>query len=202
MGLFLLDKPWLASAKSDAYDGAGALRVATPMFGLRVFLVVITILFSLFASAYLMRMELADWRPLPEPWLLWPNTVLLLLSSGALHWAWHAARREKIEAVRSGLLVSGAFAIAFLAGQILAWRQLGALGYFAAANPANAFFYLLTGLHGLHLTGGLVAWGRTVVKLQRGVAPARLRASIALCAVYWHFLLLVWLALFALLLIT
>ena len=47
----------------------------------------------------------------------------------------------------------------FLAGQLMVWWQLGSGGYAVDANPANSFFYLLTGLHGLHLMGGLVAWG-------------------------------------------
>ena len=89
-----------------------------------------------------------------------------------------------------------------LAGQFLAWQQLVALGYFAEENPANAFFYMITGLHALHLLGGLVAWGRTIAKLWRGIALSQLRLSVELCTVYWHFLLLVWLALFGLLIFT
>ena len=71
-----------------------------------------------------------------------------------------------------------------------------------STNPANGFFYLITGLHGLHLLGGLVAWGRTSDKVWRGFEPAQVRLSVELCAVYWHFLLVVWLVLFALLLLT
>ena len=76
------------------------------------------------------------------------------------------------------------------------------MGYFAKTNPANAFFYLITGLHGLHLLGGLVAWGWTSAKVWRGFDIARVRLSVELCTVYWHFLLVVWLVLFALLLFT
>ena len=68
-----------------------------------------------------------------------------------------------------------------------------------AANPANAFFYLLTGVHGLHLVGGLVALGRTADKVWRSFAVNQVRSSVQLCAVYWHFLLALWLVLFGLL---
>ena len=69
-----------------------------------------------------------------------------------------------------------------------------------AGNPANAFFYLLTGVHGLHLLGGLFVWARTLMRMTRlDVKPADLRLSVELCTVYWHFLLLVWLILFAVL---
>jgi cytochrome c oxidase subunit 3 len=70
-------------------------------------------------------------------------------------------------------------------------------------NPAVAFFYLLTGVHGLHLLGGLLVWGKTVVKMTRpGIELVDLRLSVELCTVYWHYLLLVWLVLFAVLLST
>ena len=88
----------------------------------------------------------------------------------------------------------------FLVGQLVAWRQLDALGYYVASNPANTFFYLLSALHGLHLLGGLVAWGRTAGKLRHIGITLELRPEIELCALYWHFLLVIWLALFGLLL--
>ena len=175
----------------------------TVKLGLIVFLAVVTVVFSLLVVAYTDRMALADdWRPMPKPWLLWPNTAILILSSVGLQWARVAANRGQIDGVRVGLLAGGGFAFAFLAGQLMAWKLLIDLGYFAATNPANAFFYLLTALHGLHLLGGLVAWGRTTAKMWRGSEVAELRLSVELCAVYWHFLLLVWLVLFGLLLFT
>ena len=57
-------------------------------------------------------------------------------------------------------------------------------------------------LHGLHLLGGLWVWGRTTAKVLRGVEVGKLRLSVELCTVYWHYLLLVWLVLFAVLLHT
>jgi cytochrome c oxidase subunit 3 len=161
------------------------------------------VLFSLLVVAYADRMVLEDWRALPEPWLLWPNTAVLIVSSVSLQWASISARRREIGGIRRGLLVGGACAFFFLVGQLLAWQQLVELGYFVAANPANAFFYLLTALHGLHLLGGLVAWSWTSDKAWRRDAEVdRLRLSVELCTVYWHFLLVVWLALFCLMLFT
>ena len=79
------------------------------------------------------------------------------------------------------------------------WQQLNVAGYFLASNPANAFFYLITAAHGLHLIGGLVALGRTTARMWLGVEMIQLRLSVELCAIYWHFLLLVWLVLLGLL---
>ena len=199
----LMVKPWLPQRPSvDPDTSDRALSLHSARIGLWVFLGVVTALFALFISAYNMRMALADWRPLPEPWLLWPNTGLLILSSVALQWARHAAQRENMAGVRSGLAWGGLLAFAFLVGQYLAWRQLIALGYYADVNPANAFFYVFTALHGLHLFGGLVAWTRTTARLWRGSEVSRIRLSVELCAVYWHFLLAVWLVLFGLMLFT
>ncbi len=205
MSLFrlLTEKPWLASRSRPADLPEGSVfPLPAPTIALRLILAVATVVFSLFVVAYGDRLALDDWRPLSEPSLLWANTIILILSSAAWHWATINARQGRMDGVKTGLLAGGGFAFAFLIGQYWAWRQLQAAGYYADTNPANAFFYLLTAVHAVHLLGGLVAWGRTVSKVWRGADVARVRLSVELCAVYWHFLLVVWLVLFALLLFT
>ncbi len=185
----------------DAHEGS-AYVLPTAQLGLRIFLTSITFLLLLFVIAYSDRMSLSDWRPLPEPWLLWLNTGVLILCSVAMQRGLIAARQAQIKGMKSSLLAAGGCAFVFLLGQLLVWQQLVALGYFAATNPANAFFYLLTALHGIHLLGGLVAWSRIVTRMGRDSDMVRLRASMELCTIYWHFLLVVWLVFFALLLFT
>ena len=201
----LATKPWLEVGIPQATDWHAPAWRPIAKLGLAAFLTVAGSLFALLVSAYFMRMGMADWRTLPMPVVLWFSTGLLALSSIALQTSVVAARRGELDGIRSGLLATGVSALAFLAGQLLAWRELGAAGYFTAANPAGAFFYLVTAIHGLHLLGGLVALCRTTVRafaVPIGSAPAnwgRLQLSVELCATYWHFLLLVWLVLFALL---
>jgi len=167
--------------------------------GLGIFLAVASALLAMLVSAYVMRMDMEDWRPLPWPQLLWFNTGVLILSSIALHAAQVAARREAMAGVRGGLLAGGIAAVVFLVGQVVAWRQLSAAGYRLSTNPADAFFYLITAVHGLHVLGGLAVLGRTGSRLWQGRMTEKLRLSVELCATYWHFLLVVWLILFALL---
>ena len=194
-----MEKPWVVrDAVADRHDGS-AFSVPISALGLRVFLAVITVLFSLLIVAYGSRMEFENWRPSPQPGLLWLNTALLVMSSIAMQWALTAARRGEVDGVRNGLVVGGGFAAAFLAGQLAAWQQLADWGFFAATNPAVAFFYLITGLHGLHLLGGLVVWANVTTRVWRGPDVARVRLTVELCTIYWHFLLLVWLILFGLL---
>jgi cytochrome c oxidase subunit 3 len=195
----LAAKPWLEEGVLVDVRGEGASSPPPAKIGLGVFLAVVGSLFALFISAYSYRMNMADWRALPVPRLLWFNTGVLVLSSIALQWAHVAARRDDMDGVIVGLGAGGAFAVTFLVGQLLAWRQLNAAGYFLASNPANSFFYLITAAHGLHLMGGLAALGRTTAKVWRGSAMSQVRLSVELCAIYWHFLLLIWLALFGLL---
>jgi cytochrome c oxidase subunit 3 len=196
----LTAKPWLEEGVAGEFPGGGALHLPASKIGLGVFLAVVGALFALFISAYSMRMGMRDWRSIPTPVLLWPNTGLLVMSSVALQWGVVASRRGETDVVRICLLAGGAFAVAFLVGQLLVWRQLTETGYFLTSNPANSFFYLITGLHGLHMLGGLVALGRTIDRAWRGGAePAQVGLSVELCALYWHFLLLVWLVLMNLL---
>jgi len=196
----LTEKPWAPRPGNvvDLHDGS-AFSVPTATLGLRVFLAVVTVLFSLLIMAYGSRMEFEDWRPAPPLRLLWLNTAMLFLSSVAMQWARIAARRGEIDGVTSGLIAGGVFAGAFLGGQILAWRQLSMMVAFDITNSAIGFFYLITALHGLHLLGGLVAWGWTTAKVWRGFDAIHVRLSVELCTVYWHFLLVVWLILFGLL---
>lgn len=187
----LTSKPWLEQGMADALPEANATPPSK--IGLGIFLAVVGSLFALFISAYAMRMQLPDWRTLPVPGILWLNTTMLVLSSFALHRAKRAAYQGEMSELRMDLLAAGISALAFLSGQLLAWRQLTGEGYLLAANPANSFFYVLTGVHGLHLLGGLVALGRTTEKAWRETVTERLRLSVELCAIYWHFLLVVWL---------
>ena len=107
--------------------------------------------FALFISAYTIRMEEPDWRPLSERVLLWLNTAVLILASVAYHWTRNAAVAGREDRLKPGLIASGALTFLFLLGQLVAWQQLNAAGYRLDSNVANAFFYLLTAVHGLHM---------------------------------------------------
>lgn len=199
----LTAKPWLEVGVLD--DAVEPTPSAIAKAGLGTFIVVASSLFALLVSAYSMRMAMADWRALPMPTVLWFSTGLLMLASLALHMAVIAARCDELRHLRSSLVAAGLCSLAFLAAQLMAWRELAASGYFSAANPAGAFFYLVTAIHGAHLLGGLMALGRTSARafaLPEGADPkamGEITLSVELCAIYWHFLLLVWLVLFSLL---
>lgn len=190
-------QPWQAQAVAPEVRGAAPRPAAKT--GLWVFLGVATSLFVLFVSAYAMRLGLADWAPLPRPRLLMLNTALLVGASLAMEWTVHAARRGEGGGVRRGLGAAGVLTLGFLIGQLVVWAQLSGAGFVLATSAASSFFYLFTAVHGLHVLGGLVAWARATLRASRGSDPARTRLAVELCATYWHYLLAVWVALYALL---
>ena len=171
----------------------------------------VTSLFALFITAYFMRMGhghaemhgMTDWHPVPKPGILSLNTAVLIFGSLAMQLARRALHSGRRAAAQRWLGAGGACAFLFLYGQLLAWRQLHGSGYALASGPASAFFYVLTAVHGLHVAGGLAVWGRTMVRLSRRATELiDVRLAIELCTVYWHYLLLVWMVLFMLLLST
>jgi cytochrome c oxidase subunit 3 len=194
-------QPWMPRSVDNTASGT-AIDTPAKTFALVSFLAVATSLFALFISAYAMRMHMGDWRPVSEPQLLWVNSAFLVLASIAYQMTRNAAGRGQASRLRPGLVIAGLFTFLFLGGQLVAWMQLNAAGHYMASNPASAFFYVLTAVHGLHLLGGLWVWARSTVKVFSGADADSVRLSIELCAVYWHYLLLVWAVLFGLLLTT
>ena len=195
-------QPWVAEVVGETAHH-GPLGTNTRLIALLGLLSVVSSFFALILSAYALRMELGDWVPLTEPQLLWTNTVMLILASIVFQWTRNAAVKDQQSRLAPGLLLTGLLTTAFVVGQLVAWQQLQSSGQFITSNPSNAFFYFLTGAHAVHIIGGMYVWARATTKVVLGKGDALLIArSIELCTIYWHFLLLVWLVLFGLLLST
>jgi len=142
----------------------------------------------------------------PIPTALWWNTGALVMSSVLLQAAVYSARRESrvsFTNISTALSVTGGlFALGFILGQASVWDQFVAAGLGVRGNPANSFFFLLTGIHVLHLAGGIFVWLRQQFRAAKGASLAQHQLSLEFCAWYWHFLLLVWIGLFYLLIAT
>ena len=194
----LTQKPWEPSqVKIDNEHDGTTLALSKAKLGVRTIIAVSTVIFSLMIVGYADRMFVYDWASMPDPWLLWVNTGVLIISSFFFYKTKVAADQKQLEKVKNGLLLIGFLAFTFLVGQLLVWQHLIKLGYYVSSNPANSYFYLFTAVHGLHLMGGLFFWGRTTTKFLKGnYNISKLQQAIELCATYWHFLLLVWLVLF------
>jgi len=200
----LSQKPWEPSqaAIDNEHDGK-TLGLSKTNLGVRTVMVVSTVIFSLFVVSYSDRMLVHDWKSLSEPWLLWINTVILIFTSIVFYKTKVLSDQNKFEKAKNGLLLVGFLTFAFITGQLLVWQYYVNLGQYASTNPANAFFYLFTALHSLHILGGLFFWGRATTKLfQNNYNVTKIKQAIGLCAAYWHFLLIVWMVLFGLMIAT
>jgi len=198
----LTARPWALVGSAEYSPDIGPVNHPAMKVALYLLLASITSLFLLFMTAYLMRMNPhhgSDWQSVSKPAILWINTLLLILSSICLQWVKSIAQRNTSTHLKTGLLLTGIFTIAFIAGQFLAWQQMHSSTEFFIANPAVGFFYLLTGVHALHILGGLFVWGRLSTKSIRGADISTIKQGIELCTVYWHYLLVVWLLMFVLL---
>lgn len=187
--------------RTEEQPAETALPVPAAALALWVILATVTMLFAGFTSAYLVRRSAADWVPVYAPPILLLNTVVLLLSSAAVELAKSALEAGRRHGAGTWLLVSAGLGLVFLAGQVLAWRQLSAFGIFLPTSPHGSFLYMLTGVHAVHVLGGLAA---LLYVLGREWRPRPLQPaadSLALSAVYWHFVTGVWVFLYALLFI-
>jgi cytochrome c oxidase subunit III len=159
-------------------------------------------LFAGLSSAYIVLRGVPTWQTIELPSLLWPNTAVLLLSSVAIDISRRAARRNDLQSMQRWLALCGVLGIAFLVGQVAAWRQLVNAGVYLPSTLQSSFFYILSGLHGLHLVGGVGALAFVLIKAARHRLTAFNYEPLKLCALYWHVMDALWIYLFLLLLLS
>jgi cytochrome c oxidase subunit 3 len=204
----LRDKPWLHStpdASLEQYSGPDAVAASRIM--LRFILTIVGVLFFLFIITFLSRSQYPDfealagspWQPFSDSSRLWFNTALLACASLTIQWGLGGTRSGKLNVAVAGISAAVFFTLLFLVAQFDLWLHLQSMGFYLGGNPANSYFYLLTGIHGLHLIGGLIVLSNIVFRVWYDRSVDSLTAPLQLCTTYWHFLLGVWLVLFALL---
>ena len=189
----------------DGGDGGGKRRLpqspSSRRYATAIILGILSIVmfFMAMASAFIfLRATSTRWVPLHLPSIIWFNTLVLLLSSGAMELARCRLALADVRQFRRLWSGAAALGILFLLGQLAAWRQLVLAGFYVATNQASSFFYVFTGLHGLHLLGGICAL--LYVSFRR-FEKARVSRSVAaeVASYYWHFMDGLWLFLLALL---
>ena len=181
----------------NPYGGASVPQRAY-ITGMYIALAGILMFFMAFVSAYIVRKDMPNsaWIPLQVPRILWLNTLILIASSFTLARAHNRFTAKDEEGFRHWWATTTVLGILFVAGQILAWRQLAAQGLFLATNPSSSFFYVFTGAHGVHLLGGILALLYVQFRATRKVARG---TAIEVVSMYWHFMDGLWVFLFLLL---
>ena len=200
MSNIFTEQPWIADTGplTPALSGA-QISVNARRSALKMLLSVVSVFFLLMIVAYGGRMLYQDWRPTPQINLLWGNTGVLLLSSLCLQAALLWARAGKTDWVRGALIGAGILTVLFLVGQVAAWQQLTSMVLGDYSNPSVGFFFMITGIHGLHMAGGMVALMRAIRRAFKQSDIQSMEHNVSNCALYWHYLLGVWLLVFGLL---
>jgi cytochrome c oxidase subunit 3 len=166
--------------------------------GIWIGIFAITMSFAAFTSAMYVRQGSGDWVHVVLPSLIYANTGILLLSSITMEMSRRAfLKAPELDAIalRPSLLWLGitlALGLAFVAGQYLVWRELAAQGLYLATNSNSSFLYVLTGIHALHVLGGITGLSRLLVRMTRRTVTLR-ASSVANTAIYWHFMGVLWL---------
>lgn len=170
-------------------------------FALWLFIVTVFMMFAALTSAYIVRQSDGNWVVFELPNLFLLTTGIILVSSGTMHWAYAAVKRNNFEAAKLAITITLILGIGFLVGQFMAWGQLVDNKIHLVGNPSGSFVYIISGLHGLHIVGGIVFLAIVMASIFKMKVHSNNLLRVEMCATYWHFLDALWLYLFLFLLL-
>lgn len=169
-------------------------KIHPKKLALWVGLVSLVMMFTALTSAYVVRRAAGNWLEFSIPSIFYWNTLVIVVSSLTLHAAYGAFKREAAGAYKTLLSISFLLGIAFVVLQYVGWEQMAGLGLDIKVNPSTSFIYAISGLHVVHVLGGIAVLAVALVvafmrKLKR--TPAR-QLRLELTLTYWHFVDLLW----------
>lgn len=170
-------------------------------FALWLFIVTVIMIFAALTSAYIVRQADGNWLIFDLPNLFLVTTAIILVSSGTMHWAYLAVKKDNLDAAKIAITATTILGLSFLVGQFMAWGQLVKNSVHWVGNPSGSFVYVISGLHGLHIIGGVVFLIVVLISMYQAKIHSKKLLRIEMCATYWHFLGGLWLYLFVFLLL-
>ncbi|HKZ38673.1 MAG TPA: cytochrome c oxidase subunit 3 [Chryseolinea sp.] len=170
-------------------------------FALWIFLVTVIMIFAALTSAYIVRQSDGNWMLFELPDLFLVTTGIILASSATMHWAYLSVKKDNLEAAKLAVALTTILGISFLIGQYLAWGELVKNSVYLVGNPSGSFVYIISGLHGVHIVGGIIFLLIVFVSIFQSKVHSKNLLRIEMCATYWHFLGGLWLYLFVFLLL-
>jgi cytochrome c oxidase subunit III len=181
-------------------DHGTSMAMHPKKFALWLFIGSSVMMFAALTSAYIVRQAEGDWHDFQMPSIFAINTVIVILSSVFMHWAYISARKNNLDYVKLGIVLTTIFGIAFLVAQFYAWGKLVELGVYFVGNPSGSFMYVLTGFHGFHIISGLFFLLIVLYSTFKFKVHSKNLAQIEMCMTYWHFLGGLWVYLYLFLL--
>ncbi len=170
-------------------------------FAMWLFIGSVAMLFAALTSAYIVRQAEGNWLYFDLPQLITISTVVILISSVTMQWAYWSAKKDNLETVKIMVTVTTILGLAFLILQFEGWKELVANRVYLVGNPSGSFLYVITGLHGLHIISAVIFLLIVLVATYRYKVHSRSLLRIEMCTTYWHFLGGLWLYLFVFLLL-
>ncbi|MFY0606877.1 MAG: cytochrome c oxidase subunit 3 [Cyclobacteriaceae bacterium] len=193
----------MSSISPNIESSAVGVRSMHPKkFAMWLFMITVTMIFVSLSSAYIVKRAEGNWLIINFPELFNITSAIILLSSVSMHLAYIFAKKDNILAMRLSLGVTALLSIAFIIGQYMSWNELVAQDIFFVGNVAGSFVYIFTGLHVLHLAGGVIFLLVVLVNAMKFNVHSRSMTQISICTTYWHFLSGLWLYLYLFLILS
>ncbi|HYG02460.1 MAG TPA: cytochrome c oxidase subunit 3 [Chryseosolibacter sp.] len=173
-------------------------------FAMWLFIVSVAMLFAAWTSAYIVKRGEPGWSSFELPIQFWINSIIIVASSLTMVWAHRNLKQDNIEQAKLAISITAILGVAFLIGQFLAWQKMIEMNYYFSgmgSNTSSSFIYVLTGVHGVHIIGGVVYLLILMVSVFKGKVHSKNMTMMDLCATYWHFLDVLWLYLFVFLIL-
>jgi cytochrome c oxidase subunit III len=170
-------------------------------FAMWLFIGSVVMLFASLTSAYIVRQAEGNWLYFELPGILTTSTIVILLSSVTMQWAYWSAKKDSLPMVKVLVAATTVLGVAFLVLQFLGWRDLVTNQIYLVGNPSGSFLYVITGLHGLHIISAIVFLLIVLASVFRYRVHSKSLLQIEMCTTYWHFLGGLWLYLFVFLLL-
>lgn len=180
----------------------------TPIPSQKIFLwiaiVGMIMLFAAFTSACIVSQAEGNWLHFELPQLFYLSTAFIIISSLPMQLAVHSAKKNRQQSLLTSLIITLGLGLAFSFTQFLGWSKLVEMKVFfggPTSNPSGSFLYVITAVHLAHLAGGLIYLLFVITQSIRGKYNSEYNLPVQLCAIYWHFLDILWVYLFIFLLV-
>jgi cytochrome c oxidase subunit 3 len=159
----------------------------------------ILMMFAGLTSAYIVKRSQASWLMLEIPVIFWYSTAAILASSITVQLSLKALKAREMMAYKRWLMITAVLGVLFLVLQIVGFKQFGAndirlIG--AGSNASYSFLLAISGLHGLHVLGGVIALVVIAIQALRVATRSYNTVPLEVAATYWHFVDALWIYLF------
>jgi|SRR5688572_17436133 len=164
-------------------------------------MVSMVMIFAGLTSGYIVRQADGNWQIFDLPNIFYVSTIVIILSSISMQWAFMSVKKDNLAQLRTGLMITLGLGLTFSFTQFMAWSKLVDIGVFFVGNPSGSFLYVLTGLHLAHLFGGIIYLMVLITRSIQGKYHSGNYLPVELGTIFWHFMDGLWVYLFLFLLL-